>query len=284
MLLTDFIHRQAVPEPWAEGEKIPWNDPEFSRRMLLEHLSQAHDAASRRFERIERHVAWIQRVLLKGQSARILDLGCGPGFYSNRLARLGNQCVGIDFSPASVEYARELAGADQLDCTFIEGDIRKVAYGGDYDLAMLIYGEFNVFKPAEAESILHKAWAALKPGGILLLEPSTYACIQELGQRPPEWYSADGGLFSERPHLCLMENFWDEECNVTTERYWIVDAETGSVTRHASSSQAYSDAQFQALLERCGFEGVTFYPSLMGEVDPEQRHLMAVMGWKGQSE
>ena len=49
--LTDLIQRDIAPKPWAEGEKIPWNDPEFSRRMLKEHLSQKHDAASRRTRR-----------------------------------------------------------------------------------------------------------------------------------------------------------------------------------------------------------------------------------------
>ena len=50
MNLLDLIHRASPPAPWAEGDKIPWNDPDFSRRMLREHLSQAHDAASRRID------------------------------------------------------------------------------------------------------------------------------------------------------------------------------------------------------------------------------------------
>ena len=45
--LTDLVHRAPIPLPWAEGDNIPWHDPEFSQRMLREHLSQAHDAASR---------------------------------------------------------------------------------------------------------------------------------------------------------------------------------------------------------------------------------------------
>ena len=67
MKLMDIIHRQRVPKPWAEGEKIPWNDPDFSKRMLNEHLSQAHDAASRRFEIIEKHVSWIHHQVLQGK-------------------------------------------------------------------------------------------------------------------------------------------------------------------------------------------------------------------------
>ena len=53
MELSKIIARTIPPKPWIEGEKIPWNDPEFSKRMLKEHLSQNHDAASRRFEIIE---------------------------------------------------------------------------------------------------------------------------------------------------------------------------------------------------------------------------------------
>ena len=28
-----------LPEPWDEGDNIPWNEPGFSRRMLREHLT-----------------------------------------------------------------------------------------------------------------------------------------------------------------------------------------------------------------------------------------------------
>jgi len=39
---------------WHGAYKIPWDDPDFSRRMLAEHLSQEHDMASRRVEWIDR--------------------------------------------------------------------------------------------------------------------------------------------------------------------------------------------------------------------------------------
>src|SRR5690606_20602327 len=123
MKLLDLIERKAVPEPWSEGEKIPWNDAEFSRRMLDEHLSQAHDAASRRAEKIDQHVAWIHRAHLAGEATQIIDLGCGPGLYAMRLARLGHEVVGIDFSPAAIAYAQAQAEREALSCRFIEADI-----------------------------------------------------------------------------------------------------------------------------------------------------------------
>jgi SAM-dependent methyltransferase len=280
MNLLDMVCRQPVPEPWAEGEKIPWNDPEFSQRMLEEHLSQTHDAASRRFAVIDRHVAWIHEQLLAGQPAQVLDLGCGPGLYTSRLAALGHTCVGIDFGPASVAYAREQAEAAGLSCQYQLEDVRRAGYGRGYGLVMSVFGEFNVFRRSEAVAMLRKAHGALAPGGLLLLEPHTYETVQWLGQASPRWYSAEHGLWSARPHLCLQENFWDEVREVTTERYYLVDAETGEVTRHASSMQAYSDQGYRDLLHEGGFERIRFYPSLTGHADEVHEGLFALVAHK----
>ncbi|MEW5830721.1 MAG: methyltransferase domain-containing protein, partial [Chloroflexota bacterium] len=261
MNLPDLPHRDPEPRPWAEGEKIPWDDPDFSRRMLKEHLSQRHAAASRRTPVIKKHVAWIHEFLLGGQPSRILDLGCGPGLYSARLAGLGHACRGIDFAPASIEYAVKHAPET---CSYTLGDLRITGYGSGYGLAMLIFGEFNVFKPADARLILGKACQALDPGGKLLLEVSTIDALYESGNQPATWYTAENELFADAPHLCLMESFWDDEQHVATERYYIVDLASGGVTRYASSSQAYEREEFVAMGRQAGFREVAFHPSLAG--------------------
>lgn len=281
MSLLDLVRRRPVPGPWAEGEKIPWHEPQFSRRMLEEHLSQQHDAASRRFAKVDRHVDWIHRQVLSGSPTRILDLGCGPGLYTSRLARLGHECVGIDFSPASIAHARIEALGEGLRCTYLHKDIRVADYGTGFGLVMLIFGEFNVFTPADARGILNKARHALGDNGLLLLEPHTYSAVRQEGHQPSSWYSAESGLFSDRPYLCLQEKFWDAERETATTRYFIVDASTGNVTRHADTMQAYTDQQYRSLLAECGFGEPEIYPSLTGEVDDSQGGLMAIVARKG---
>lgn len=215
-----------------------------------------------------------------GASTRILDLCCGPGLYASRLARPGHECVGVDFSHASIAYARAQAESEGLPCGYVEGDVRTVDYGTGYDLAMLIFGEFNAFRPTEAKHILRSAHRALLHWGCLLLEPHAFELVRETGQRPPSWYTENEGLFSPRPHICLEESFWDMEACVATERYLIIDALTGEVTRHASSMQAYTDDQYRIQLEECGFSTVEIHPSLRGVADESQRGLMVVVAWK----
>jgi SAM-dependent methyltransferase len=277
MKLTDLINRKPVAEPWSEGEKIPWNDPDFSGRMLKEHLSQKHDAASRRTTRIKKHVDWINGILLAGSPSHILDLGCGPGLCAARLAALGHAIVGIDFSPASIEYAKNHS---PQECSYIFSDIRSADFGTGYDLVMFIFGEFNVFKPADARLILNKAYAALKPGGQLLLEISTFDGVEQMGNMPSTWYSAESGLFSADPHLCLMENFWDEEQSAATQRFYIIDAAKNEVTPYAFTTLAYEEEAIQTLVMETGFTDVRFLPSLTGKTQKDVDELMVVVARK----
>ena len=35
MNLNDIIQRNNLPKAWEEGQTIPWNEPEFSQRILF---------------------------------------------------------------------------------------------------------------------------------------------------------------------------------------------------------------------------------------------------------
>ena len=275
MSLLNLIRRQPAPAPWSEGDNIPWHEPAFSARMLEAHLSQAHDRASRRFSLIAQQVAWIHETLLGGEATRILDLGCGPGLYTSRLAKLGHECVGVDFSPASIRYAREVAEREPLRCTYIEQDVRAAEFGSGFGLVMLLFGELNVFKPADARAILMKAQHALEVGGMLLLEPHTFAAIQRMGETLPTWYTSERGLFGDVPYICLTEHFWDARQCVATMRYFVMDAASGNVARYAQSMRAYTDDEYRALLSECGFGGVEFYEAV-GDTE-KQEGLMAIV-------
>ncbi len=280
MNLFDVAQRVSPAQPWVEGDNIPWNEPDFSQRMLKEHLSQQHDAASRRFEIIDRHVTWIHQEVVADRAVRVLDLGCGPGLYTSRLAHLGHTCAGIDFSPAAIAYARQQAAEQHLNCTYREGDLRQVDFDQDFDLVMQIFGEFNVFKPDDIRLILQKSWQALKPGGTLLLEVHSLHLIQQIGTDAPRWSASSAGLFSEKPHIYLEEGFWDETALVATRRHFVIDAASAEVTRYAASYQGYHDHQYLALLAECGFSQAHLLNSLAATPNQPRGDLLALLARK----
>jgi hypothetical protein len=84
--LRALYARRQPPVPWEDGENLPWNDPEFSARMLKEHLDQSHGAASRPLPEIRGMVHVMMGWLGLGPGSR-LDVTCGPGLYAAEFAR-----------------------------------------------------------------------------------------------------------------------------------------------------------------------------------------------------
>jgi SAM-dependent methyltransferase len=276
MKLTDVISRRP-PEPWAGADKIPWNDPAFSARMLREHLSQDHDRASRRGERIDGQVRWLHDDLLGGSVRRVLDLGCGPGLYAARLARLGHACVGIDYSPASIAHARSEAERDGLACAYQQRDLREGGFGSGFDLALLISGELNAFRPSEAAAILVEARRALVPGGLLVLEVHREHFVRGVGRRAPTWFGASRGLFADEPYVCLYESAWSDADRAAVERYLVVTAATAEVARYTSSLKAYSDTEYGDMLREAGFEEPVRHESLDGGAGDSREGLFVLV-------
>ncbi len=244
---------------WDGKYKIPWDDPEFSKRMLSEHLSQDHDLASRKQEIIKAQVEWIQQNFSSSSTMRLLDIGCGPGLYIEQLVKLGYECSGIDFSPASIEYARNHSG-DKAH--LVEGDVRTVDFGDGYDMAMMLYGELDVFSPMESKQILKKVHSALKPGGKLLLEVHKLDAVKRCGEAPGSWYKSGAGLaglFSDDPHICLIENHWFDKQNTSLQVFNVIYADSGEVESYRSTTHARTDDEYKDILIESGFVNPLFH-------------------------
>ena len=164
--------------------------------------------------------------------------------------------MGIDFSPASIEYAKQQTTQERLDIQYELADLRQYEVAGQFDMAMMVFGEFNVFRKNEIGALLAKVCASLTPGGRLVVEVHPFDEVRRQGLAPTSWQSTQAGLFSERPHLWLQEQFWDEATGTTTTRYLIVDAERTDVTEYGSTMQAYTDEQLRQIFEAAGMSNV----------------------------
>jgi len=264
--LIDLIHRNPSPVPWGEAENIPWNDPAFSERMLREHLSQRNDRASRRAARIALHVRWLDEELLASTPSKILDLACGPGLYTARLAELGHTCLGIDYAPAAIAHARQQARSFGDRCRYLEADIRQASYGDGHDLCTFVFGEFNSYPRRDAAAILRRAFDALAPGGRMVVEVHTEDAIERIAAAPSSWYTAERGLFSDDPHLVLVERFWDAAEKAATERFYAVDLETSVTQQISSTGRAYTETEYRSMFAEAGFRRVDFEAG-MGDPD-----------------
>ncbi len=263
--LMDILKKELSPDKiWEGAYKIPWDEPGFSRRMLQEHLSQEHDLASRKSEKISAQIQWLHSHIFEGETKRIFDLGCGPGLYLKGFCDLGHQCAGVDISPASVQYAREHLPET---CPVEHGDVREVDFGGPYDVVSMIFGELNVFSPDACKDILERAYRALAPGGCLLLEIQIFEAVKRVGETPNSWYAAPSGLFSERPHVCLIENTWLEKEAIAMQFFHVIDLASGEMLQYRSTTKAWTEDAYVKLLSDIGFSTPTYHDDWPGQTE-----------------
>jgi 2-polyprenyl-3-methyl-5-hydroxy-6-metoxy-1,4-benzoquinol methylase len=105
----DKLHMAAQRPPlYEKGDSIMWTDEHISKKLLELHLDPDVDSASRSQQSIDRTLEFILSYCSK-DPIRILDLGCGPGIYLERLSGMGHHCTGMDFSKNSISYARKRA-------------------------------------------------------------------------------------------------------------------------------------------------------------------------------
>ena len=106
---------------------------------------------------------------------RVLELGCGPGFYTCRLASLFPQIqtIGIDQSVSLLGWARSRASQAGLDnCTFSEGDACAMHDLREQVDAVVVSRLFLIVRDREAA--LSEVFRILKPGGrCFVAEPTT---------------------------------------------------------------------------------------------------------------
>ena len=267
--LWKLYRRHPRPTPWINGGNLPWDDPSFSRRMLAEHLDESHGAASRKAAERQLQLEWLWLKCGLQTGSRVLDVTCGPGLYALELTKRGCLVTGIDFSPASIEYARQLANSHFLSdrCTFIQEDVREtdftvVAPADGFDAALFLYGQLAVFPTQTAVKLLRDIRNALRPGSRLCIELLNQEKIDK--EESSWWFTDDKGLWGEKPFLHLGERFWLEEEALSIERYHIIDLESGKVNEINLCDQTYSIPEMITRLHEAGFRVVDSYPAWDG--------------------
>ena len=174
----------------------------------------------------------VMRAADPAPSARILDVGCGPGWTSHFLGKMGFSVLGFDISEEMLALARERVEAEpfpphprpRLDVRFVRHDIEAAPLGekaGEaYDLAL-------------ADSVLHHFEDPL-------------AALRHLGQslRP-------GAL------LAIIEAFHPEGAPIDPANLAIME-------RYHTIERPYTQSQMADLLRLAGFEHHAFLHGMNG--------------------
>jgi SAM-dependent methyltransferase len=158
-------------------------------------------------ERTEAEVASIMKLLALETPLNILDLACGFGRHTNRLAALGHRMTGLDLMEGFLEIARRDAEVKKLVVDYRQGDMRKLDFHEEFDRVLLLFTAFGYFEDHENLRVLKNITRALKPDGLFLFDiPNRDGFVKNL---PPCIVTErDGNLMIDRGSFDSLSGRW----------------------------------------------------------------------------
>lgn len=191
-------------------------------------------------------VEMIVQVLELQPGDRVLDLACGSGDHARRLAKRGLDVLGVDIAPSLIAHCRERAAEEGLASVRSEqGDMRELAYQGEFDAVLLLSGSFGFFDEPANQDVLARIARALTPGGRVLIDVFDPA---RMVVRPPRrsWSHFGGGYN-------LRTTWWEPETCTYVSEFLFIDAD-GALNTAAEPERirVYSLPEWRELCRRVG--------------------------------
>lgn len=121
-------------------------------------------------ERTKKEVNFLVKELKLKKTMRILDLACGHGRHTNRLAELGYNVTGIDITKGFLDIALKEAKQKKLPVKYIRQDMREINYTNKFDRILFLFTAFGYFDDETNLKVLNNIARALKRNGLLCFD------------------------------------------------------------------------------------------------------------------
>ncbi|OCB93001.1 D-alanine--D-alanine ligase [Bacillus amyloliquefaciens] len=263
------------PEPFEEGTQEVWLDPDRAELVLKSHFDEYIPGGSKGSSFIDETVDFITKIAPVECNNKIIDLGCGPGLYSQKLALKGYNVTGVDYNKKSIDYAISEADKMNLQIDYKIEDITNLEIENEFDAALLIYQIYGVFSPNNRRKILNNIYRGLKTGGLVLLDVLSEKSYEKFEQNLMWFLSKKDSLISDKEHLTLYAAIKYPD-NVTLAKNVLV-FDDGKLVNYNYWNQHFSIEDLEKEVNEAGFNLEKVYADVNGEEYENNREFFAAV-------
>lgn len=201
-------------------------------------------------EASDRQADAIWKLLCLVQGSPVLELGCGYGRITNRMAEKGARVTGLDTSPILLKKAKSDAAESGMDVEYVLGDMRSLPWRDRFDAAFLWHSTFGYFSDADNERVLRESASSLRKGGRLLIDHVNIFAVPSHGA--PTCYVAQRNDDLRIDMMSTEVLTGRRHCDRLIVR-------NGCVRRTHLYFRLYGFAECARMLRSAGFESVDAY-------------------------
>lgn len=212
-----------------------------------------------------------------------LDLGCGTGNMTIRMAQSGIDMIGVDISEQMLSEAVQKSEREGLKILYLLQDMREFELYGTVDIIVSLCDSINyVTEPDDLLTVFKLVNNYLDPKGIFIFDVNTEYKFKELLGCNNFSQTTDDAAY-------IWENFYDEEekINEYYMNFFIKDNCSGKYNRFEEFhyERAYGIDEIKALLTESGLEFLTAYDAFTFEPPKENsQRLYFVAREKGKAQ
>lgn len=200
-------------------------------------------------QRTNAEVKGIVKLTGLNPSASILDIPCGYGRHSIKLAKRGFLVTGSDINTCHLEFAKKEAKKNSAKVKFVKENMLDIDYDEKFDVVVNMFYSFGFFeKEKDNFKVLQNFFNALKPGGKFLMHTDVnIPRILNGKYKHDETRKLKSGN-----KLRIIDNY-----NPVTKRIdgaWILIDKNGNEQRKDYSVRVYTKDEFVKLCKRAGFK------------------------------
>lgn len=197
----------------------------------------------------------------------VLELGCGTGSMTERLAMAGYDMIGSDLSPDMLEIAMEKKDASGLNILYLLQDMREFELYGTVRAIVSVCDSMNyILEEEDLLQVFRLVNNYLDPGGMFIFDLNTTKKYRDIGETTIAENREEASF--------IWENYFDEEekINEYDLTLFIRDEEDGRFDRFEEfhEQRAYSLTEIGELIRESGMELIAMYDAFTHEPATEE--------------
>ncbi|HLK61640.1 MAG TPA: class I SAM-dependent methyltransferase [Chthonomonadaceae bacterium] len=187
----------------------------------------------------------------------ILDLACGTGNVTERLAHLGYAMTGVDIAPGMIASARSKAKAQRLEIAYHIQDAAELDLPGQkFDLCISLFDSLNyITDPTRLALAMERVALHLSRGGLFIFDLNTEFALKN------RFFDQDNLGSGEALRYDWKSEFFPDTrlCRVRMRFWYPQEDGTDRAFEEIHWQYAYRTDEILAMLQQAGFDDITTY-------------------------